>query len=372
MLVDQRGTGASNPLRCALAGNSDYLQGYLEPIFQPELFRDCLARLEPRADLTQYTTPVAMDDLAELLDELGYGEVNLIGGSYGTRAALVFMRRHPERVRTAVLNGVAPIAFKNPLFHAREAQSALELLFDACAADPGCGAAFPALPEEFAAVMARLEETPGRVTAVHSGTEEDVELTLSREAFAEALRVMMYYTPTARQVPLAIHRASEGDYKPFVQLGLQANRSLRDQLAFGMLLCVTCSEDLPRISEEEIRRETAGTFLGDGRVRSQAEVCSFWPRGAVPADYGEPVRSEAPALILSGTFDPVTPPRFGEEAARHLPNSLHVVAPGSHGLGGACIDGLIAALLQSGSVEGLDTSCVESLRFPAFELPGPR
>jgi len=129
VLVDQRGTGRSNPLQVGLPGSDDNLQGYLDPVFQPEPFRAALKELSQIADLTQYTTLVAMDDLDEVRAALGYDTINLTGGSYGTRAALVYMRRHPETVRTVILNGVAPIAFKNPLFHAAAAQEGLERVF---------------------------------------------------------------------------------------------------------------------------------------------------------------------------------------------------------------------------------------------------
>ena len=374
VLVDQRGTGESNPLSCNLAGSADEVAGYLEPIFQEELFRDCLEQLEQRADLTLYSTPIAMDDLDEVRAALGYETINLIGGSYGTRAALVYMRRHPERVRAAILKGVAPIAFRNPLYHAREAQKALERTFDACERSPACRAAFPSLREEFEAVLARLEEEPVELAGRSAASGTPVAMRLDREAFAEALRVMMYSTSSARRVPLAIHRAFGGEYMPFAQLGVQTNRALRDQLAFGMLLCVTCAEDVARIDPDEVERETAGTFLGPGRVRRQMRICGFWPKGRIPDDYGEPVSCDAPTLIFSGTLDPVTSSDFGAEAARHLPNSLHLVVPSSHNIhtaqNTACLDAIIREFLERGTTEGLDTSCVDELELPPFELPG--
>ena len=367
VFVDQRGTGRSHPLRCAVGGGDADLQSYLEPIFREEVFRPCLESLQEEADLRRYTTPVAMDDLNAVREALGYEQINLAGGSYGTRACLVYLRRHPETVRSVILNGVAPVSFLNPLYHARSAQDALDLLFDECAADPACARAFPNVREEFQAVLARLGEEPARVE-LRTGDGGAVTLLLSRDAFAEALRVLMYSSPRNRRVPLLIHRAYEGDFRPFARLGLQTNRALRDMLSFGMLLCVTCSEDLPRIEEDAIERETAGTFLGDGRVRGQRAVCAWWPRGEVPDDYGEPVVSDVPVLLLSGTLDPVTPPAWGEEAARHLSNSLHLVVPGAHGVGGPCLESIQRAFLRTASVADLDTTCVARLQPSPFVL----
>ncbi|UCC83633.1 MAG: alpha/beta hydrolase [Gemmatimonadota bacterium] len=369
VLVDQRGTGSSNPLYCEVAVEGD-LQSYLDPAFTAEKYERCRERLEPLADLTQYTTPIFADDLHEILLALGYEQVNLTGGSYGTRAALVYMRRHPETVRTAILNGVAPIAFRNPLYHAYESQQALELTFERCAADPDCDTAFPNLEQEFAELIERLAREPAQVTMPHPETGEEVTLSVSRYAFAEALRTSMYYLQVAPSIPLLIHRAYEGDYAFFVDLGLRSNMAIVDALAFGMLLSVTCPEDLSRIDPAEIPALTDGTFLGDDRVRNQLAACSVWPARELPAGYGEPVSVEVPTLLLSGTIDPVTSPRWGAEAASHLPNSLHLVVPAAHGVGGPCISTIRHAFLEKGSVEGLDTSCVSEINLPPFDLTG--
>lgn len=367
VLVSQRGTGGSNKLGCAMAGSDDDLQDYLEPIFQEDVFETCLEQLELTADLRMYGTPTAMDDLNEIRQALGYEKINLIGGSYGTRAALVYMRRHPETVRTAILNGVAPIAFTNPLYHARGAQEALDNIFRLCADDPQCSAAFPDLAAKFQVVIDRLSVASADVTVRHPETGEDVMLKLSSGAFAGALRIIMYSDNT--DVPLLIHQAFEGNYDAIAQRGVQSARSLRNILSFGMLLCVTCAEDIDRIDPDSIDRETAGTFLGDARVREQMAVCEFWPRSDLPDNYGDPVSVDVPVLLLSGTLDPVTPPRWGEEAAGNLPNSLHVVAPGTHGIGGKCITSIMQQFLAQSAVDGLDTSCVETMRRPAFDLP---
>ncbi|MBU0641552.1 MAG: alpha/beta hydrolase [Planctomycetes bacterium] len=366
VLVSQRGTGGDNRLMCDLPGSDDNLQGYLEPIFSVTTFRECLDELRQRADLRHYSTPEAMDDIADLRAALGYEKINLYGGSYGSRAELVYMRRHPETVRCAILNSVAPLAFKNPLFHARAAQEALDRIFELNQAKAERRAVFGDLREKLRVVLERLERAPAEATVQHPVTGEPVKVHLSREAFAEALRVIMYYDHS--DVARLILRAYQGDYGPFAQRGMMQSRALRNSLAFGMLLCVTCAEDVARIRPDEIERETRGTFLGDGRVRRQMEVCKFWPKSQLPADYGEPVRVAVPVLLLSGSLDPVTPPEWGAEAAQHLPLSTHVVAPGSHGVGGPCITEIMRAFLEH-PARPLDTSCVEKLQPGPFRLP---
>jgi len=369
VLVSQRGTSGDNKLDCQLPASDDNLQGYLDPLFNLEAFRACMQELQKNYDLKQYSTCSAADDLNEIRQALGYDTINLMGGSYGTRMALVYMRQHPETVRTAVLNGVAPIAFKNPLFHAPNAEESIRLLMARCANDPKCSAAYPNLEDEFHIILDRLKKEPADVTITHPETKERVPVKLHKAAFAEGLRTMMYGGRSIRQVPYLIHRAFEGDYEPFAQRGMESNRGIRQLLAVGMLLCVTCAEDLARISEEEIVQFTSDTFIGDGRVRQQKAVCEFWPKSDIPDNYGDPVSVDVQTLLLSGTLDPVTPPRWGEEAASHLTNSLHLVVPGAHGVGGSCVRKIQEQFLESGTIENLDISCTDKLKPVRFRVP---
>lgn len=369
VLVSQRGTGGNNRLTVELSGGDDDLQGYLEPAFQEKPFRTALETLRKRFDLSQYSTFAAADDVNDLRIALGYGKINLYGGSYGSRAELIYLRCHSETVRTVIINSIAPIAFKNPLHHARSAQDTLDRILDECAADPQCREAFGDVRAKFKTVLERLDREPARATVRPLTTGKKERVKVSRAAFGEALRVAMYYD--SRDVPLMIHRAHAGDFDDFAQRAIAANRALRESLAYGMLACVTCGEDVARIEPGSVAAETADTFLGDMRVRQQMAICEFWPKSDVPADFGAPVRSDVPVLILSGTLDPVTPPRFGEEALKHLGNGLHVVVPGSHGVGGPCVESLMREFLDRGTAAGLDTSCVRQMRLPPFNLGQP-
>ncbi len=369
LLVDQRGTGRSNPLGCDLSRLGDTAQAYLEaPFGRLAEFEACRDALSESADLTLYTTPIAMDDLNEVRAALGYETLTVTGGSYGSRAALVYLRRHPGTVRAAVINGIAPIAFTNPLYHSSEAQKALDVTFAECAANADCAGTFPDLGAKFDELMARLEAAPAKVTITDPDTRQPVEISLSRGGFAEALRVFTYAMPRARAVPLLIYRAWQGDYAPFVQAGINSTRGLDQLLQIGMLLSVTCAEDVARIDPATIDEITGDTYLGDERVRTQMAVCAIWPKGRIGADYGQPVRADVPVLVLSGTHDPVTGSDWGAEAARHLPNSLHLIVAGAHGVGGRCVDAITRSFVASGTLDGLDTSCVADVTLPPFAL----
>ncbi len=372
VLVSQRGTGGDNKLDCPKAADDGNIQGYLDPLFRADLFRDCLEELSKSFDLTKYSTNLAADDFNDLRRALGYDQINVTGGSYGTRMALVYMRRHPETVRTAILNGVAPLAFRNPLYHSPNFHEAIRALFAECASDPQCQAALPDLEGEYLAILHRLEQEPAEVTVRHPVTSEPVKIRLSKEAFIEGLRVTMYAERRSRDVPYLLHRAFEGELRPFAEIAIESERGIRKILALGMLLCVTCAEDLDRIKEQDIVEIAAWTDAGDTRVRSQKAVCEFWPRSKIGPEYGEPVSVDIPTLLLSGNLDPVTPPKWGEAAASHLSRSLHLVVPGSHGVGGDCLTSIQKAFLEKGSVDGLDVSCTKSLTPGKFRISAGR
>ena len=268
VFVNVRGTGGDNDLQCELHGGDDNIQGYLENPFDVEEFRTCLEELEKKFDLTKYSTPLAMDDLNDVRKALGYEKINLMGTSGGTRSSLVYMRRHPERVRSAILIGVAPLAYKNPLYHPAGAQYALDLLFKECLEDSACNDAFPNLEEEFWTVLERLEDGPVQVKIAHPVSEEMIEVKLSLPTFTEVIRSMMYSVRLSRRVPLYVHQAFQGKFRPITEMAVRLERGSQLGLSLGLLLCVTCSEDVARIQPEnegELQRGCARA-LPDGRM----------------------------------------------------------------------------------------------------------
>ena len=376
VFIDQRGTGDSHPLDCPLYNPAD-LQSFLGYFFPLDAVRKCREQLEPKANLTLYTTPIAMDDLDEVRAALGYDQLNIFGASYGTRAAMVYMRQHPKHVRTVSLLGPAPTNQFMPQDFALHNDRALQGILAECAANEPCNQAFPNLRAETKAVLARLLKGPVEVEVKppegRSGTASRAKVKLSRDLAAEAIRYMLYSPGAASQVPLFLHLAAQGNFVPLAEAALRYRRNLVGTGSNGLYLSITCAEDLPFIKPGEGERMAANTFLGDYRLQQQREACALWPRGTVPSNYSEPTRSTAPVLILTGEWDPVTPPSNGEAVARHLPNSLHVVVPhGAHGFGGLegadCIVQLNTEFVERGTVKGLDTSCVKNVRRSGFAL----
>lgn len=372
VLIDVRGTGGSGSLACPEIQGAAGVQFFLDEFMAPDKIRACRDRLRQTADLTQYTTDTAVDDLDEVLGVLGYGKVNLVGSSYGTRAVLVFLRRHPERVRTATLEGVLPVDARSPLDTARHAQEALDSLFAECAGDKACAAAFPKLREDLAAVFQKVEKEPVRVEVMDEETGRPVEVRLTRNGLRQVVRYMLYSTGVSSRLPLYIHLAAGGDWKPLAEFAFLFGSAVTSS-SEGFYLSVTCAEDIAFLREKDIPDAVAGTFLGDFRIRQQQAACAGWPTARLGPDFLAPVASDVPVLALAGERDPATPPADAERVLRHLKRGRLVVIPdGAHGnqgmKGGECYDHLVAAFIEAGQGETLDTSCLAGMERPAFEL----
>ncbi len=372
VFVDQRGTGESNILDCTLRGDRNDMHSYFNEAYTADAVRACRATLEKKANLALYTTPIAMDDLNEVRDALGYERINLYGGSYGTNAALVYLRQHPDRVRSVVLKGVAPTDYKLPLAFAKGVQHALDRLMDDCAADATCHKTFPKLKEEFLSVLTRLDKTPASFEAVNPVTGEAQQLIMSRANFMENLRVMLYVPELTALLPLIIHSAYESDYIPFATYAFALVRGIDTQIARGMQLSVLCSEHIPFITDADLARETKGTYYGDAHTLDLRRACTEWPSVKAPASFLEPVKSNVPVLMVSGDVDPVTPPAYAAAAARSLPNSRQIVIHnGTHLTASDCIDNLVAQFLSKGTAATLDTSCADAIKRPPFTFEYP-
>ena len=372
VLVDQRGTGKSNPLSVPRKKTPQY---YLSEMYPVDYVQNLAQTLAQRADLTQYTTSIAMDDLDDVRSWLGYDRINLFGTSYGTRAALVYLRQHPEHLRTVTLLGTAPTYLKMPMYHAQAAARAMDLLLQQCEQDAHCHQAFPQIRDDWANLLAQLESASARVEYSPPDKSAAATVEIQRGVFAEKIRTLMYGRDQASRIPLIIHHAAHGDFGPFLREAIAP--SIPDFIADGMYLSVTCAEDVPFIDQEEAARMNAANPFGNYRVFQQTRACGMWPRAKIPDNFRDPVSSNLPVLIFSGSMDPVTPPQRGEEVARYLPNSRHVIVPqAGHGVDGltdpGCVDRLVMEFMEKGDTKNLDVSCVERMAPPPFVTSIPK
>ena len=368
VMVDQRGTGDSNRLDCAMP--EDALgSGELAPGQLRELARECLPTLRGRPQF--YTTSIAVRDLDAVRAALGYARVNVYGGSYGTRVAQHYARRFPERTRAVVLDGVVPPSLPLVPNIAVESQRALERVFARCAADPECDRRFPALAAQFARLEARLTQGPVEGTLADPVTGESGRLEVTRAHLVTMARMLTYSPGTASILPLVLHEAAtNGHYGPLAAQAEMIGKDLERTIAMGMHNSVVCAEDAPRFAGAVDREALEATAIGPLMLDGMQAICEVWPRGPVDADFAEPLDSAVPALLLSGEFDPATPASWGAMAAKGFRNGLHVVVPGQgHGQAQLpCVQKLLRRFIDAGSVAGLDTACVGTMRPAPFFL----
>lgn len=367
VLIDQRGTGRSNALACEDEKTTS-IQAMFEDALPERMVLDCLASLD--ADPRHYATPAAVADLDETLGALGYGQVNLWGGSYGTRVALEFLRRHPGRVRTATLDGVAPMGMKLPLSFVADGESAFDKLVADCEKQAACAQAYPGLSQEVRSLRSQLARRPAQASITDPVTGEPQGLRVTENVLLSSLFRPLYAPELASLVPLAIARAAGGDFNPLLAQNLEFTADVAENLSVGMHLSVVCSEDVPRITPADLAGTTKA-FFGRTLVDDFLRACRHWPRAELPADFYEPVRSRAPVLILSGGIDPATPPRHGDEVAATLTHARHAVAPNlSHGVSGrGCAPRLIERFIRDADGRSLDVACLARIPRPLFVLP---
>ena len=357
VLVDQRGTGRSAPLRC----DDDRALARRRPLAEQADSPARLARLQacrlalqalPHGDLRFYTTDIAVADVDAVRQALGAVQINAIGVSYGTRVVLALMRLHPASVRRAVLDGVVPPDMRLPEAAARDQQAVLDDLFQACAADPACQRRHPAPAAQLQRLLDRL---PVRVSLPQPVSGQPEALTLDRETVLGLLRAPLYQPALAAALPAVLAEAEAGRWAPLLALANPLGGAVASSIATGQHHAVICNEDLgPQMpgapgagpvasasATKSAARPAAGAAVlagsavfGDSLLRQYRQACAGWPRAVIdPAFYRLPPAS-APTWLLSGGLDPVTPPHHAERVARALGPLAHhtVVAHAGHGV----------------------------------------
>jgi pimeloyl-ACP methyl ester carboxylesterase len=358
VLLDQRGTGLSSLQSCA------YPEDWQEPVDPMPALRkatmDCLAKLGPH--VRYYTTSIAVRDLDEMRLALGYDQIDLYGGSYGTRVAELYMRRYPAHVQAVILDGVTypqqAIGAETPL----DGERALNLIVARCLKAPDCAATYPQLQDDLTNLLREYgpQKTPVTIDDPNSGLPLEIEF--NRRILNAALRLLSYSSMQASLLPALIQGAAHGKLRPLAAQAVMNMRQISDQLANGMQYSVICSEDEPFFASANIdRAATAKTYQGTDMMDALHEICGLWPRGPVDAELHAPLHSDIPTLLLSGEADPVTPPVDAERAAAGLTRHRHLILKGEgHGqLPTGCMPTVAADFLDNPAPDKLDTTCLD-------------
>ena len=357
VLVDQRGTGQSHRLPCDQGSATDPAVGFGH-LYDPARVRQCRAALEADTDLTQYTTDIAVQDVDDVRALLGYNKVSLYGGSYGTRIAQAYVRRYPNYVKANIIDGVVPFDMALPMTYAASAQQSLDRIFADCAKRPVCQSAHPKLAEDFATLLHRFDTGPVKTTVTPTGGTP-MAVTMSRGDFGYGVRGILYAATAATTMPDVIGRAAaSGDVSAFAQAYWSRQMSFNQSIAYGMHWSVLCAEDIPFATDKEIATATAGTYIGSYIMDEYRAACALWPRANIAKDFKTPVADRVPTLLVSGYFDPVTPPQFADRIALSLPLARTIVSPNSaHGSASGCPRAAVLHLMINGTFDGMPEAC---------------
>ena len=361
VLVDVRGTGKSNPLNCNALQTKEGLEAHFRELYPSTTVRECYESLSAIADLTQYNTTNIAHDIEAVRQYLEYDKINLYGLSYGSRVAQVYMKMYPEAVHSSVLWSPISTEHKVPIYHAQFAQESIERLFIDCTQDQICNSAYPTFRQEFLTLQRLGEEGPFEYTRLNEAGDEET-LSIPWHAFKNKIRDLMNVPLGLRQIPYLVNQAYHGNFSPFISL-FPAEATYNDYMALGLYLSITCTEDHPFIDPEYAAYLSANTFLGNYRVEQLMQACNQWTQGTVPDDFSKPLVSDIPTLVLSGHFDPITPPALGEEIVKTLSQSFLVTIPYmSHTFEGLsnddCFDKMVLEFMDR-PARRPDTSCID-------------
>ncbi|XQW84385.1 alpha/beta hydrolase [Thalassotalea piscium] len=362
ILVDQRGTGKSHPLQCEDLDGAGPYASIPEDINIDDV-KQCLSQFE--GDLSQYNTENAIRDFDAVRAALGHEKITIYGGSYGTRAGLVYMRMFPQSLSAVVLDSVGPIEVPIGTFGQSSARS-FNMLLEHCKKEEACQQAYPNLAQEFTTLMARLADKPITVTITHPRLGTPTDFVISRLKFLSTIRMQLYSVEMRTLVPLVIHQAFLGNFTPLA--GLTAMQETSMGMYVGLLFNIVCNEDVPRITDEMWKQDADNNFDQNASHVSWQAVCPIWPQYRPDDSFYQPVTANIPTLIISGDVDPVTPPSNGEYAAKSLPNSKHLVLKNSAHTPGpsTCAIDIIDEFLMKKDPNDLDVSCLDNIPNESF------
>jgi pimeloyl-ACP methyl ester carboxylesterase len=335
VVVSQRGAGGTTPnLDCFDPRTTDPAKARRRAVTEQQerdILVRCRAGLDKRKiDLSMYTTPALADDVADLASAMSLGKINIYGVSYGTRWGLEVMRRHPDLVRAAVLDGVYPPEINGEQNEPEIVRQAFEQLYAECAADPLCRERHPGLRGSVEGAIEAAEQKPVELTLQLEDGPQPVGL--DGPKFLMVLLHMMREGEAAL-IPETVAAVQRGDIRLLKMFAedLESNDGgLLEQNAQqfdGLYNSIECRETWATVDRAARRKmiEANGVYGFNARTSKSPAFCPAWRVPAAPAAERQPVKVAVPTLLLSGTFDWLTPPAWGREAARHLPSSRHVV-----------------------------------------------
>jgi len=367
ILIDQRGTGSSHKLDCPSDENEDEQSLLFDKAKTEAASISCRKQLD--VDPHFFSTSVAVKDLELLREKLAIPQWNIYGVSYGTRVGLHYLRRYPQSVRTITLDAVVPPDINLGPESAMAAQRSLLRLFERCEKDEGCNNVFPNLRSGTFDLLDRLKTNPVEIEYEDISTGQLRNTTFTDRHLAITMRLMSYSALSNAILPSMLYDAIERNN--FASLARQAQlqlSSVEETLAGGMYNAVICTEDTPFVAKDYDRTALDETYIGSELLDAMQSNCHGFSPGVIDDDFKIPLVSDIPALILSGSDDPITPPDYGDRVAKHLSNAIHVVNQHQSHMQATlgCLPKLMAEFINTASASELPLDCLDRLHTPAF------
>lgn len=368
VLIDQRGTGGSNLLICPQpdkpfdVSDAAALSAYAEA---------CLNRFD--ADPGWYTTRAYVDDVNEVRQALGYDKINISGGSYGGTVVQVYLRQHPETVRTALINNSTLIDY--PIFEniAGSSQRALDLILARCAKDEKCHAAYPDPKADLDAAFTQLNAEPMPTNVVDGQAGQTI--TVTPALLAGVIHQMLLSADQAAKLPRLLHRlATENDWDAVARV--HVNQILPQQRAAAglvMYAVIRCAEPWAASRLDAVAEDSENSYAGDvqlANAKSFAQTCNVVPKPEPEALYAPAQKTNVPVLVLNAEEDPQNPPENVAKTAELYPNSKVLFEPyrGHVTVNWACLAKVYTEFINQGNVNDLKAECLSKVRPYAFDV----
>ncbi len=370
VLFNQRGTPFSEPdLMCEEVFEANWEALGLPASEADPLtdlaYLDCKRRLEAEGiDLSTFDSLENAADIDYIRQALGYDQINFYGVSYGTLLGLHLMKHHPEQVRSVILDGVVPTQ-QNFLEGVTIAEDrAYDQYFEFCSSDADCRQEYPDLENRYFALLDKLDADPVTLTLQDEKTGRKYPALLDGEALRGVV-FQLFYIPDFYAVFPKVVADLERERYDFLE-NIWSIFAFDRSISEGMYLSVVCAEDadidMANLQADEVRPRVADGTMEE--LASFVDTCRDWDVETLPASIDEPVASKIPTLLFSGNFDPITPPPYGDIAAKTLSNSVHVINPaGAHGVaigGDSCIESIMSDFLNA-PTGTLDSTCAEQI-----------
>lgn len=336
ILIEQRGTAYAQPhldcpewTKAMYQSNLPGLSSDQKDSLLATAAQQCKTRLESQGiDLNSYNTLAIAADISDLKAALGIKEYNLLTISYSTKIAQVLMRDYPEGIRSVVMDSPLPLEVNYDEESLNNYLSSLNQTLKDCAESPDCNQAFPQLSERLKQYMIDITKNPLAVTIPNpTNGKEEVFYLQGKEILQILSSLSTSEVPT---LPSEIHKLLDNDLSSLKSWLSGFFEGPGDGAGMGMRLSVWCAEEFPFNDQKVIAKETQNypEAIGFSPAVFKKEICDIWSVKPANKEENEAVKSDIPVLLLNGSYDNETPPKWAENIKKNLPNSHHLVFNG--------------------------------------------